>query len=265
MPTTTQVQVRPCAFAQDSASAQHDYIPKFAAHCASATIQSLEESPLFLRNPMFATPQIHLAHFIELLLRDCDMSVPAAMTTLTVINWMTEDGLRCPVASASPHHLFMATYQALLPFVTGMPRSIQPWRDVWDYMPISEVIVCRQEVQAFLPTLNEGECALLKILASQDTIKTIDYLYDLELLQDDNEQWDSEEGEDNMEEDIVSPGIVYEQDSESDSESTFPTTPVVEVYEPWPAKKVPITHRVWRRVRRVSPRIARAFGLSNKS
>ncbi len=62
---------------------------------------------------------------------------------------------------------------------------------------------------------------------------------------------------------VIIPGNIYDQ--ETGSESTLPTPPLVAVHEPWPAKKVPITRRVWIRVQRVTPRFARAFGFPSKS
>ncbi|KAG9220024.1 hypothetical protein CCMSSC00406_0007884 [Pleurotus cornucopiae] len=114
-----------------------DATEPFAEHCAQTVTKWLGESSLYFEQPPFATPQIQSTEFIERLLLQTHPPLSIAVATLTVINWITEDGL-CPFASSSPHRLFMGTYRAVLHPASDMRAVDAEWvKFAGDLVPLA--------------------------------------------------------------------------------------------------------------------------------
>ncbi|KAL4269303.1 hypothetical protein AB1N83_001864 [Pleurotus pulmonarius] len=263
----TTAQTHPFVFVKNSGS--EETISKFAEHCSFATEESLAESPQIVTRPALATPPIHLTDFIAILLRCCNVSLSVAETTLAVINWMTEDGIKCPFVSSTPHHLFLATYQAILRAATNKADiEYKPSQNTSYVMHADDITSMRLEVEEYLSTLNDRQWAFLRILACRDIAGTMEELEALEA----EDLWYSAGGRRSWEGfKVLTTANVYEEEPSTETIPPIPHTAPVhpttvsihstpDVHEPWPAKKVSITSRVWRRLRR-----ATGFGVANKS
>ncbi|KAF7419286.1 hypothetical protein PC9H_001873 [Pleurotus ostreatus] len=194
-----------------------DATEQFAEHCAQTVTKLLGESSLYFEQPAFATPQIQLTKFVERLLRQTHTPLSIAVATLTVINWITEHGL-CPLASSSPHHLFMGTYRAVLHSALDMRDVDAEWvKFAGDLVPLAEVTQMREEVDMMLQTLSERRWAVLSDLVSEDVHNTVNVLYNAELLQANEQQREAEEFLLMEEESVRSGFLVYERDPSSDS------------------------------------------------
>lgn len=147
-----------------------DSTTKVAHHCARTTTKLLSQSPLHHSQHAFSAPRTNLSAFIAHLLRETNIPLDTALTTLTVIGWLTKAGL-CPLASSSPHHLFMAVLRLVAhssAAATGRDGDAQWVADAGGVVSLDEVFLMRMEVQATLRTFDEHQWAVLSNAGSGD-------------------------------------------------------------------------------------------------
>ncbi|KAF9490591.1 hypothetical protein BDN71DRAFT_1511148 [Pleurotus eryngii] len=194
----------------------NDLIAQFAEHCAQTTTKLLGASPLYFDQPAFSTPPIQLGDFIEGLLRVTNAPLSAAVASLAIIYWTTEAGA-CPLASSSPHHLFMAVHQAVLHPAWDFRDVDEDWVEfAGDCIPLAEVSAMRKEVEPVIESLGSRRWAVLSDLVSENVNTCVEELHNAERIQAQDEVREAEEL-DLLEEELLGSGfLVYECDSDSD-------------------------------------------------
>lgn len=204
--------------AKDSAfeHPRSDLIAQFAEHCAQTTTKLLGASPLYFDQPAFSTPPIQLGEFIEGLLRVTHAPLSAAVASLAIIYWTTEAGA-CPLASSSPHHLFMAVHQAVLHPAWDFRDVDEEWvAFAGDCIPLAEVSAMRKEVELVIESLGPRRCSVLSDLVSEDINTCVQELHNAESIQAQDEVREAEEL-DLLEEELLDSGfLVYECEPDSD-------------------------------------------------
>ncbi|KAF4577473.1 hypothetical protein EYR40_003014 [Pleurotus pulmonarius] len=198
------------------AEPRNDLTERFAEHCAQTTTKLLGASPLYFDQPAFCTPQIPLDEFIERLLRSTNAPLSASVASLAIINWIAEAGA-CPLASSSPHHLFMAVHQAVLHPAWDFRDVDEDWSEyAGGCVPLAEVTAMRKEVEPFIENLGRRRWAVLSDLISEDINDCVAELYHAECLQAQDEAHEAEKLEIMQEQLLDSGFLVYECESDSD-------------------------------------------------
>ncbi|KDQ27383.1 hypothetical protein PLEOSDRAFT_1104073 [Pleurotus ostreatus PC15] len=147
-----------------------DSTAKVARHCARTTTKLLRQSPLHHSQHAFAPPRAPLSAFIARLLRETDTPPRTARAALTIIGWLTAAGV-CPLASSSPHHLFLAVLRLVVHSSqgpAGREGDAQWVAHAGGLVSLDEVFLMRMEVQATLRTFDEHQWAVLSNAGSGD-------------------------------------------------------------------------------------------------
>ncbi|KAF4597899.1 hypothetical protein AB1N83_011763 [Pleurotus pulmonarius] len=140
----------------------NDPTTKLAQHCARTTTKLLRQSPLHNSQHAFLAPHTKLTPFIARLLRETNASPSTAHTALVIIAWLTKAGM-CPLASSSPHHLFMGALRLAgsASAAAGRDGDAQWAADAGGVIPLDEVFLVRMELQAALRTFDDQQWAFV--------------------------------------------------------------------------------------------------------
>ncbi|KAL4256326.1 hypothetical protein AB1N83_012441 [Pleurotus pulmonarius] len=140
----------------------NDPTTKLAQHCARTTTKDLRQSPLHNSQHAFLAPRTNLTPFIARLLRETNASPSTAHTALVIIAWLTKAGM-CPLASSSPHHLFMGALRLAAHSSAAAARDgdAQWAADAGGVIPLDEVFLVRMELQAALRTFDDDQWAFV--------------------------------------------------------------------------------------------------------
>ncbi|KAJ8481517.1 hypothetical protein ONZ45_g15286 [Pleurotus djamor] len=145
----------------------------WSVHCAKQTRFLHKQATQHLGRPKYEMPKVYLDAFIEDLIYHTPVPRSASLAALSIMTWITESG-SCPRASSSAHHLFAATYLALLlEMFESTDRAIvkkQYEIAASRSMSICQLTAARIEVSLFIDTLPAGKLAFLQAMLRCDGV-----------------------------------------------------------------------------------------------